>query len=67
MPIPNYQTMMLPLLQFLGDRKEHSIQEAVDQVSDAFQLTDEERRQLLPSGNQEVIRNRIGWARSSLA
>ena len=43
MPIPDYQTVMLPLLQFLEDRKEHSLQEAVDQVSDTFQLTDEER------------------------
>ncbi|MDZ7695541.1 MAG: winged helix-turn-helix domain-containing protein [Deltaproteobacteria bacterium] len=57
---------MLPLLRILADEREHSLQETVDRISDEFQLSSEERRQLLPIGNQEVIRNRIGWARTYL-
>jgi restriction system protein len=64
MPIPDYQTLMLPLLQFLSDKKEHNIVEAVESLSKKFQLTEEEKQQLLPSGQQTIIRNRIGWART---
>jgi len=55
---------MLPLLRFLEDGLEHSLQEAVDGVSDHFRLSDEDRKELLPSGNQAVINNRVGWART---
>ena len=57
---------MKPFLEFLGDGKEHSLGETVDFISDKFNLSAEERRELLPSGNQEVIRNRVGWARTYL-
>jgi restriction system protein len=66
MAIPDYQTIMLPLLQFLADEKEHNIGEAVDAVARHFNLTAEERQQLLGSGQQTVIRNRAGWARTYL-
>lgn len=64
MAIPDYQTLMLPLLEFLADGKEHVIAEAVESLSDKYRLTPAERQQLLPSGQQTVIRNRIGWART---
>lgn len=64
MPIPDYQTIMLPLLKYAGDSEEHSIQDAVDYLVDHFKLKEEEIRELLPSGQQTVIRNRVGWARS---
>ncbi len=64
MPIPDYQTLMLPLLRFAGDRAEHSLREAIESVADEFLLSDEERRALLPSGQQEVFDNRVGWART---
>jgi restriction system protein len=66
MAIPDYQTVMLPLLRFLRDGKEHSLGEAVDAVSDHFTLSPEERQQLLPSGASTVIGNRVGWARTYL-
>lgn len=66
MPIRDYQTVMLPLLEFAGDRLEHSLRETIDALADAFALTPEERKQLLPSGQQEVFDNRIGWARTYL-
>lgn len=64
MAIPDYQTIMLPLLKFAGDNEEHSLQEAVENLVDYFELTDEELRELLPSGQQAIFRNRVGWARS---
>ncbi len=67
MPIPDYQTLMLPLLTFLSDGKEHNLPEATKAISDEFGLTPEERQQMLPSGQQTVIRNRLGWARTYMA
>ena len=62
--IPDYQTCMLPLLKYAADNKEHKFSDAVDVLSNQFKLTKEEREELLPSKTQEVISNRIGWART---
>ena len=49
--IPDFQTIMLPLLQLMGDGKEHSIRELTHNLADHFQLSQEEQEQLLPSGS----------------
>lgn len=67
MAIPDYQTIMLPLLQFAGDGQEHSLRETIDALADTFGLTPDERKELLPSGQQEVFDNRVGWARTYLS
>lgn len=64
MAIPDYQSLMLPLLKFLSDEQEHKTREAVVKLSDDFELSKEERKELLPSGQQPIIDNRIGWART---
>lgn len=64
MAIPDFQTVMLPLLRFAGDKQEHSFREAIDRLADECKLTDDERKELLPSGQQEVFNNRVGWART---
>lgn len=66
MAIPDYQTVMLPLLRFLENETEHNIGEVVDSLAKDFNLSTEERQQLLGSGQQTVIRNRAGWARTYL-
>jgi len=66
MAIPDYQSIMLPLLKFAEDKKEHSVSEAIDYISKLFNLSDEEKRKLLPSGQQPIINNRTGWARTYL-
>lgn len=66
MSIPDFQTIMLPLLKFAGDNKEHSTQSAYDYISNYFSLTDSEKKELLPSGTQKTIENRIGWAKAYL-
>jgi len=64
MAIPDYQSIMLPLLTFAGDQQEHSLRQAIDSLAQEFELSDEERKQLLPSGQQEVFNNRVAWART---
>mgnify|MGYP001606051570 FL=1 len=66
MTIPDYQTIMLPLLKFAGDKKEHSIREAIDYIADSFKLSEGERKEVLPSGRSYIIDNRVGWARTYL-
>ena len=66
MAIPDFQTIMLPLLSFSGDSKEHSIREAVDFLAIEFALSNDELRELLPSGQQEIFANRVNWAKTYL-
>jgi restriction system protein len=66
MPIPDYQECMLPLLKLASDGKDHRIREAIQAIADEFKLSDEERRELLPSGGTLVIASRVGWARTYL-
>ncbi len=67
MPIPDYQKCMRPLLQVLSDDQEHRFADVVDAVGEYFNLTQAERSDLLPSGNQRIFDNRMGWARTYLA
>jgi len=62
MSIPDYQTIMLPLLQFVADGNEHTLREIINGLSEVFHLTEEERKELLPSGKQPIFDNRVGWA-----
>jgi restriction system protein len=57
---------MLPLLEFAGDRKEHALSEAIEPLAKYFNLTDTERKELLPSGKQPIFDNRVGWSRTHL-
>lgn len=66
MAIPDYQSIMLPLLKLTNDGKEHSIHDIVDTLAHEFKLTNDERKELLPSGQQEIFFNRVGWARTYL-
>lgn len=66
MPIPDYQSVMLPLLRVAADGKEHHIRDAINTLASQFGLTEEERKDLLPSGVDRVFDNRIGWARTYL-
>ena len=63
MPIPDYQSFMLPLLKWSADGKEHRLRDAYEVIADQSELSSDERRQLLPSGSQHVYKNRIQWAK----
>lgn len=66
MSIPDFQTLMLPLLQIASDGKIHSLRETVEFLANEYKLTEEEKSQLLPSGQQPAFFNRVGWARTYL-
>lgn len=66
MSIPDFQTLMLPLLQFTGDKQEHSFKEAIPYLANQFNLTEEERKELLPSGKQSKFTNRVYWTKTHL-
>ena len=66
MSIPDYQTLMLPLLKSVSDKKPHKMRDIFEVLSDEFKLTQEERDERLPSGRETYIKNRIGWARTYL-
>ncbi len=63
MAVPDYQSIMLPLLRFVGEKNdETSTGEAVEVLAKEFGLTDEDLREMLPSGIQSNFVNRVGWA-----
>jgi restriction system protein len=63
MAVPDYQSLMLPLLRFAGEKKdETSTSEAVEVLAKEFNLTDEDLKEMLPSGIQSTFVNRVGWA-----
>ncbi|HEY7414722.1 MAG TPA: restriction endonuclease [Ktedonobacteraceae bacterium] len=66
MSIPDFQSFMLPLLQFTADQQEHSLREAIEALAQVFNLSEQERKELLPSGQQTVFDNRVSWASTHL-
>ena len=66
MAIPDFQSLMLPLLRLLSDGREHRFADAVEVLSAEFGLSQQERQRMLPSGRDRLIRNRVGWARTYL-
>lgn len=64
--IPDYQSLMLPLLKLVSDRQEHKYRDLIEKLAAEFQVSDEERKELLASGNQAVFDNRVGWAKTYL-
>ena len=62
MPIPNYQQLMLPLLQ-IAAVGETRVPIAAEKIADDLALSEEEREELLPSGTQRLLHNRIHWAK----
>ena len=66
MPIPDFQTVMRPVLESVRHGQPLALGDVRQHVANAFQLTEEERKQRLPSGRQTVINNRVGWARTYL-
>jgi len=64
--IPDYQSIMLPLLQLASDGQEHQFRTTVDELADRFALSPAERQEPLPSKTQPIFDNRVGWARTYL-
>jgi restriction system protein len=67
MGIPDFQSIMLPLLHLMGDRQERSTKEIVNCLTQIFGLDEAEQNEMISSGKQTVIYNRVGWARTYLS
>jgi restriction system protein len=61
--IPDFQSLMLPLLKLADDGVEHSLAASRAPLADQFGLTEDERKELLPSGQQPRFNNRVAWAK----
>jgi restriction system protein len=66
MAIPDYQTLMLPVLKLAGNGEDLKFRDMVEALAQEFRLTAEERSELLPSGSAFLFDNRVGWARTYL-
>ncbi len=67
MAVPDYQSLMLPLLQFAARQgTEISTSEAVEALAKELGLTEDDLREMLPSGVQPTFINRVGWASTYL-
>jgi restriction endonuclease Mrr len=62
MSIPDYQSLMLPVLSASALGGETRIGDIVDRLAEKLALSPEERSELLPSGKQTVFANRVHWA-----
>lgn len=66
MPVPDFQSIMLPFLMELRDGQERAVRELTGVLSEHFQLTEADRQQLLPSGEQTLFSNRVAWTKTHL-
>lgn len=66
MAIPDYQSIMLPLLKLVSDKQEYRTRDCIEKLADIFNLNEDERKELLASGQQQIFDNRVGWARTYL-
>ena len=66
MAIPDFQSIMRPMLEHLADGKIHKNRETNEYLAERFQLSEEELSEMLPSGYARLFENRIGWAKTHL-
>jgi len=66
MAIPDFQTVMLPFMKTLADGQLWTMKELTERLAVHFNLTDSERHELLPSGQQYIFSNRVAWAKSHI-
>lgn len=66
MPVPSYEDFMLPMLQLINDGEIYQIKEVREELATVLNLSDDDKKELLPSGKMPVYRSRIGWAKTYL-
>ncbi|MEU7900302.1 restriction endonuclease [Nonomuraea sp. NPDC049152] len=67
MPIPDFQTLMRPVLELHADSGDHESAAVVASIADHFELSADERAEMLPSGGQKLFNNRIAWSITHMA
>ena len=63
MSVPPFQEFLLPFLKHVADGKEHAIKELFEAMASTFKLSEEDLKELLPSGKETRFKNRVYWAR----
>jgi len=63
LPVPDFQSIMLPMLQLASDGNTYNMQQARDSLANEFNLSEEELSERLPSGRQTTFSNRVAWAK----
>ena len=66
MAVPDFQTLMRPLLVLTEDGAQHQISDLRDALAQQFELSDEDLAQRIPSGRVTTLQNRVGWAATYL-
>ena len=66
MPVPDYQTLMLPVLKLFADGKVN-VSQCLSSIKNEFEISDEEAEELIPSGRVTLLSNRTHWARTYLS
>jgi len=66
MTIPDFQTIMLPLLKYLSSVESATPKECITHLAVEFELNEDDVRLLLPSGRQPIFANRVHWAKTYL-
>jgi restriction system protein len=65
--IPDYQSLMLPLLRLADDGQEHRIRDVIEPLANKLDLSQCDLVEMLPSGRQPIFNNRVHWAKTYLA
>ncbi len=64
--IPDYQSIMLPLMRIISDGEEYKFRDLIEKLAIEFQLSENDRKERLTSGTQTIFDNRVGWAKTYL-
>jgi restriction system protein len=64
MAVPDFQSLMLPLMKIAGDGNEHRVREVIETLAQQFGLSEIDRNEMLQSGTQRKFDNRVSWART---
>ncbi len=62
MGVPDFQSFMLPILKLFEDGKEHNIKDCKEIVIKELNLNDNDIKELVPSGKQTLVENRVYWS-----
>ena len=66
MAVPDFQSMMLPLMRIASDKQTHLFREAVDAMAQELGLSEADRSEMLPSGGSPLFYNRLAWSKTHL-
>jgi len=66
MPVPDFQTLMRPILFVLSDGQEHAVEDLRTELASEFELSESDLEERLPSGRAKTFNNRVGWATTYL-